>query len=244
VGTGLTGGGGGGEPLEFCDQTSGTAELIGVTTPNGGRMCIDATEVTKGQYETWLNGSPAPAGMPTECAWNTDYTPQDASWPPGGVGLNEPVVGVDWCDALGYCRDHGKRLCGGVGGGSIPLLFYADADNNEWFNACSERNTQAYPYGPAYNPNHCNGDSTVGAVVDVGSAIGCRGTEPLFDLSGNVWEWEHSCDGTAGGTDLCRLRGGAFDSPELDLACAADLTRPRDTQRSDVGFRCCAAPIL
>ena len=236
-------GGAGGTAADHCAQVAGTAELVELSTPSAGRMCIDATEVTRGQYETWLSASPAPTGMPASCSWNADYTPQDASWPPGGVGLDEPVVGVDWCDALGYCVDHGKRLCGANGGGSVPPQLFADAFNDEWFNACSEQDQVAYPYGATYDPTACNGDGTAGAVVAVGSALGCRGAAPIFDLSGNVWEWENSCDGDVGNVDNCRLRGGAFDSAQADLACGADLLRPRETNLPDVGFRCCADPL-
>jgi formylglycine-generating enzyme required for sulfatase activity len=44
-------------------------------------------------------------------------------------------------------------------------------------------------------------------------------------MSGNVWEWEDSCDAASGDSDTCRVRGGSFSSsPEL-LKCSADSTK-------------------
>lgn len=77
----------------------------------------------------------------------------------------------------------------------------------------------------------------------VGSAAGCHGTvapfDALFDLSGNVWEWEHSCDGTTGSSDRCRLRGGAFNNYASYLTCGYGYNANRDIQFERGGFRCC-----
>ncbi|MDZ4063947.1 MAG: hypothetical protein U1E22_04685, partial [Coriobacteriia bacterium] len=45
---------------------------------------------------------------------------------------------------------------------------------------------------------------------------GCQssvsGYAGVYDLIGNAFEWEDSCDGNFGIIDSCRLRGGHFGS--------------------------------
>ena len=65
------------------------------------------------------------------------------------------------------------------------------------------------------------------------------GATGLLDMSGNVEEWTDSCNGTAGMSDTCQARGGRYDSDSAGLECDADVTYTRDTQRKDLGFRCC-----
>ncbi len=66
----------------------------------------------------------------------------------------------------------------------------------------------------------------------------------LFDMSGNVAEWENSCDGNTGAADLCLVRGGSFDSPngQASMSCGWTAAQPplqRNTTAADIGFRCC-----
>ncbi len=60
-------------------------------------------------------------------------------------------------------------------------------------------------------------------------------------MSGNVWEWEDSCETQNGATDQCRLRGGSFwFNGESDLTCANPNANDRSSQNDIYGFRCCA----
>src|SRR5262249_5767114 len=60
----------------------------------------------------------------------------------------------------------------------------------------------------------------------------------LFDLSGNVWEWEDACDDSSEGS-VCWARGGAASAPGYGQ-CANPFPNGRLTSWDSVGFRCCA----
>src|SRR5262249_40663852 len=110
---------------------------------------------------------------------------------------DRPVHAVDWCDAFAYCAWAGKRLCGRIAGGSVDPTFGTDlASESEWYNACSRGGQHAYPYGDTYDPRACNGleyGAGTGPQLPVGSLSSCTGGfAGLFDMSGNVSEWEDS----------------------------------------------------
>lgn len=232
-----------------------------VVESGGAKYCVDATEVTRGQYAAWLQTNPASKGQPTACAFN-----EQDGFAPKSVGSgcstkhtnvddnpNHPVVCVDWCDARAYCEASGKRLCAGVSGASYGYADFANASKSEWHLACSNAGTFAYPYGESFTPKRCVGDdfdgvlgNDVSAVASpVKSASECEGGFPgLFDMSGNAWEWEAACEdsGTAAGSDdSCRARGGSFKGGPAEIRCdSAEPSFLRSSYKTDVGFRCCA----
>ena len=203
-----------------------------------GGYGIEPTEVTNQAYAAWLATVPDPKLQVGACAWNTSYTPSQA-WP--ATAPNAPVVYVDWCDAAAYCDWAKQRLCGKIGGGSSAYADFTNPTQSQWQNACSAGGSKTYPYGATYSSTACNGaDSGKGAAIDVGSATGCEGGYPeLYDMSGNVWEWEDSCSATTGESDLCRIRGGSYSQSSTALGCNADSSLGRNTAGKSVGFRCC-----
>ncbi len=120
---------------------------------------------------------------------------------------------------------------------------------SQWFKACSHNNdgVHAYPYGLTYSATACNG-----ADYDAGGPLpslpSCQGGySGLFDMSGNVIEWEDSCTPTdpeaadqSGASDYCTLRGGGFGQTQAGLRCDFALFTRRRNGGSDNGFRCCS----
>ena len=214
-----------------------------VEVPEG--FCIDATAVTRSQYEAWLATNPSTVGQVSACTWNATYEPR-CEWPPGSKG-DHPVVCVDWCDAYAYCQAVGKRLCGKIGGGMNGYDDYSNASMSQWYAACTSGGVNEYPYGDTYSGTTCNGDEAGhGTTVPVASMSGCQssvsGYAGVYDLSGNVWEWEDSCNVNSGNSDICRLRGGSFDYDGFSLRCVGVYVYGRDALSDSFGFRCCSSP--
>ena len=219
--------------------------MVLVAATGGGSYCIDQYEVTYEQYETfWQAG---PTYNLAVCSWNTNYTPSD-NWPAPTGGKKRPVRNVDWCDAWAYCQWAGKRLCGKQGGGAVAYGDFASANQSQWMNGCTA-GTNTYPYGNSYLSQQCIGSDHllpndagfVTSPLDVNRSTNvCQGAAPsLYDMSGNVAEWEDSCNGTAGASDDCHVRGGSFQQQQAALECKANRAQKRDAKLADVGLRCC-----
>ena len=207
---------------------------------------IDVTEVTQGQYDAWLSTGPeAPASTDRNCGWNKSYASQST----GYTGLDaehHPVVNVDWCDAYAYCEGIGKRLCGAIGGGAVAYsLGFADAGISQWYRACTSGGTHIFPYGDTFQIGYCNGNAggTLQQATAVGSLGQCitsvAGYADVHDLSGNVAEWEDSCN-SASQLAFCRLRGGSYYNDAEGLSCGSDNYDDRNGVSANVGFRCCS----
>ena len=229
------------------------AGMLIVPIAGEGSYCIDQTEVSYKEYAVFYNASvpPLPQFKPSpQCTGNDDYVPE--GWPPSSDEQLYPVLGADWCDAYAYCAYVGKRLCGKIGGGSNASTDYADYAKSQWHNACTANGVNPYPYGASYQPSICNGigypipDGGVAGPVQVEEATGaakvhtCIGgvSTFLYHMSGNVEEWEDSCDDTAP-TAQCRLRGGSHLSDAAALACSASASATRMSKSQARGFRCC-----
>jgi sulfatase modifying factor 1 len=217
---------------------------------DGGFYCIDATEVTQEQYQKFLAAKAgATSGQVAKCASNTTFLPANNVCPrnlfePTTRGAY-PVSCVDWCDAVAYCEWAGKRLCGAVGGGSLPNAKIATVES-QWYAACSHHDDGLHTlaYGNTYDPTRCNGagfDSGVdgGAPIPVRSLAACEGGYPgIFDMMGNVYEWEDSYD--PDGVKV-HVRGGQYAGGATYHYCAwGDITFTASFAAADIGFRCCS----
>lgn len=212
-----------------------------------GNFAIASTEVTIAQYAAFLAIEFDLAGLPDVCTWKPTLIPNSWDSQSQLQDVAQPVTNVDWCDAWAYCTWSGGHLCGLVGGEPATMDDFDDPDTHEWFAACSNGGSQTWPYGDAYESTACNGlDASIGASAIVGSLAGCEGGQAgVFDLSGNVWEWESACKESAMTDDSsedCRYRGGSYLSESNILRCGVDGKRERSFRNANTGIRCCAAP--
>jgi formylglycine-generating enzyme required for sulfatase activity len=230
-------------PIENVDGGAGG------TCPDAGRgptmvnidgmFCIDSTEVTVGQYNAFQNAAGAPGSHhePAACAFNTMYAPNG---PTSQTVDDNPVAYVDWCDAFAFCDWAGKRLCGAVDGGPATEANYG-LPSNEHFYACSNGGRNVWPYGNDYEPKECNdGDGGIGMVWSVTTGT-CAGAFPgLYDMVGNLQEWQNGCEGDAGSGDFCIHGTGSFETTDKPTCNTFDHDQ-RGTPDQGIGFRCCAS---
>ena len=88
------------------------------------------------------------------------------------AGDKIPATNVTWQEAAAYCERKGKRL----------------PTEAEWERACRGNADRAYSYGNRFDASL----GRVGHGLDAGPVeIGqfAPGTEGVFDMTGNVWEW-------------------------------------------------------
>lgn len=253
--------GSGGQAPKTCPVNLEGPPMIEVPKPGGGFFCMDRSEVPNKDYAAFLAANPNPASQPAVCAWNSSFQPDVSNVCVAPLGAYDPVLRprspvscIDWCDANKYCEWAGKHLCGAIAGGPNPVSKFADAKASQWYAACSKGGAQQFPYGDSYQPSSCVGldSSTDVHPSPVANTVACEGGYPgLFDLSGNVAEWEDSCAGTTGATDACLVRGGDLFQAERtvpSLLCNSSkpnavapnpATQARSKKHERVGFRCC-----
>jgi formylglycine-generating enzyme len=214
---------------------------------------IDPTEVTNVAYQEFVDAAVDPTAQPGNCLWNTSFAPQTESVDCNAALVDpvtfpdRPITCIDVCDARAYCTWKGRRLCGRIGGGKLFAEDGADPEVSEWFRACTEAGVRAYPYGETFEAESCKTSATPGGgnPVEVRTFVDCEGGYTgLFDMSGNVQEWEDGCtngsDPEDPADDSCNVRGGAFWSSGTEARCDHLMYRPPGNAVSnDWGFRCC-----
>lgn len=238
----------------LLDQDAGPPTrqgMVFVQTP-AGSFFIDAHETTNAEYTAFVNAKNGDtSGQPPECSWNDSFLPRDTGsntslWPYPAGHEKYPAAGVDWCDAYAYCKWANKRLCGKIGGGAEPFDKPDDATTGQWVAACTGNGAHRYPYGDAFVPGACNANNGgMPGFIEVGSLTTCQGGfDGLFDMAGNVEEWEDACSGTTGAGDICHRRGGSsYDSPADQLSLCGRPYLPEGSRSEsfiDLGLRCCA----
>ena len=79
--------------------------------------------------------------------------------------------------------------------------------------------------------------------VPVASDQGCQSPDTsydgVFDLIGNVEEWEDNCGTASGAQDVCNPRGLSYGMGAAMPTCSSDSYATRGEASAIRGFRCC-----
>ncbi len=187
---------------------------------------LGRTEVTRAEYGRFLaalaqaEDAPHARCDPRE-PQGKDHTPDD--WRPD-ESPGWPVTGVDWWDAVAYCRWRGLELA------TVEALQAA------------ARGPAALPYPWGSAPPslaHANVGGLLKGPAPVGCFPGGAGAgAPALDLVGNVAEW--TAPG-AGATEAVTF-GGHAGTPVDQAAPRPGEALPLETRRADLGFRVMLRP--
>ncbi len=195
------------------------------------------TEVTVAQYAAFVNATGHPVLDERALRGSPDH----------------PVAFVSWTDAVAYARwlDSALRERSGdlppplgrlvEGGWSVSLPTEA-----QWEKAARGDDGRVWPWGMEPRTDRSNFGS--GATVRVGSFPCPECPYPLFDLSGNVWEWtrspyqpypyDESDDGAGLGAEaLWVMRGGSFADGAQHVRAANRGGADPGARRAFIGFR-------
>ncbi len=164
--------------------------------------------------------APADANQAAKSAWYNACSAQGTKTYPYGAVAYDPA----------RCNGDGAGVAGPPTGGptvntrGAGFGYAANEDDGVYAVAISDRTGTIS--GPAHNVCH-------------GGSVG------VYQMSGNLAEWEDSCDG-AEATSTCRVRGGSYADANgpSPLRCDAEraverMPAARDTLK-DLGIRCCA----
>lgn len=210
-----------------CDPTcAGDAGPCSVRVETS---CIDATEVTVGDFRVFAN-APRDGGV--------DAGKPCALVKPSPIGqvVDEqlPMVNVDMCTARAYCAWAGKHLCGGVDGG-VVARGHEREQGSAWYHAC----TGGYDLVTSHFIDDAGCRLDASSPVEVGTT--CQGgVAGLSEMVGNVWEWIDMVDRPDGSaTYQGVIVGGGYRLTAADcnsLLVSADIA----LKSADIGFRCCS----
>ncbi len=226
---------------------SGTDPDYGAYSLTVGAFYMDATEVTKAQWDvvySWAitNGySFAYAGL--------------------GKASSHPVHTVSWYDCVKWCnarsQKEGRTPCynlstwacnfsangyrlptndeweyaarGGLSGKRFP---WGDSINHNYANYKANGAAYSYDTSPytiyTYHPDYDEGGSPYTSPAGAFAANGYG----LYDMAGNVWEW---CNDTSG--SLWSSRGGGWRSDASPLQCGYEYWTLPDYAINALGFR-------
>lgn len=189
---------------------------------------IDRQEITVSRYAKFLDATGAI--QPPE-GWETLDMAKDGDL---------PVVGVDWNDAVAYCKWAGRRL----------------PTEAEWEKAARGTDARSFPWGDAVPTTllatfgRSAPEAYRGGLTPVGSLPGGRSPFGVDDLAGNAAEWVadwysesfprsegRNPQGPRSGLGKV-VRGGGWQDPPERLAVTKRFYSSAQNRSEDTGFRC------
>ncbi len=207
-----------------------------VSKATGGAYCIDASEVSKGEYNKFVTANVPVSTQPDICKSNTTFVPRGA-WPPAtaedpgpafsGISFSYSLAVhyVDWCDAYSYCKWAGKQLCGEINKQGLDPTQRNDAGASAWYNACSAQGAKTWPFGTIFDPTLCNNDG-VGEIGTNGS--GCN----MYPDAGGT---TNGCNCPAPATPY-GSQGCGFGAPGVYQDDGVYVVTKADTSGNTTGF--------
>ncbi len=196
-----------------------------VSMSDGSNLEVGRFQVTTSEYQVFANADGyQKQELWTEAGWDwlstatspwtvRAVTPEAEPF----VGLNQPVVGINWYEAHAYCNFVAARM----------LRF----DERLWVVRGEER--RPYPWGSPFGEGQANTkEEAIGAPCAVGIFLGDRTPEGICDLAGNVAEWTED---EIGGQHW--VHPGSFNQPSMAAwAKARELCGPQSWSAAR-GFR-------
>ncbi|HEY3569643.1 MAG TPA: SUMF1/EgtB/PvdO family nonheme iron enzyme [Thermoanaerobaculia bacterium] len=213
--------------------------------------------VTVSQYWAFVEASPYP--------WKAPYQQDEVS--------TQPMTGLNWYDALAYCRWLGERLREsaqnrakrkGKGKGSPSLwsglalgkLLVTLPSEAEWEKAARGVDGLVYPWGQKADANRANYRSTgLGQKNVVGCFPGGASPYGIEELSGNVLQWTRSLyddypyrpgasrEDLGADAQARIVRGGSFIEDSRLGRCAVRFTVEPGGHGANLGFRVAVSPF-
>ena len=192
------------------------AEMAPVSTNGTVKFYIDKYEVTNAQYQAFLEASNhAPPLLNT--IMNQSMNQDDGSM---NGKENYPVTGVNWYDALSYCKWAGKRL----------------PTEEEWIKAGWGENPKNYPWGDNFDINLSN---TMESGFEKPTPVGSYAPDyNIHDMAGNVAEWTSGEKMLPGGEAYKIRKGGSFLTDPKLIRPDARWSAPPTHRDNATGFRC------
>jgi len=193
---------------------------------------ISKYEITNEQYGKFLKAHPEYHPPPY---WNN----QDFNQP------KQPIVGLDWNDAIIYCDWLTEKT-----GKDYKLPTEA-----QWERAARGKDARIFPWGQDFPNWKANFQNQAKAPLSVGTFPSGTNELGLFDMAGNVAEWcsdwydevyYHSAlnsnpQGSRSGHEKV-VRGGSWQDVAFYLRCAARMKYEPNTHKETIGFRIVIQP--
>ena len=134
----------------------------------------------------------------------------------------QPVVGVNWTDAVAYANWAEKKL----------------PEEKEWEKASRGIDGREYPWGNM-KPNQSLAvfdlDISIGSPTNVGTHLAGVSPYGCYDMAGNIWEW---CQEWYAEGKYRVVRGGSWINHRNILSCAYRSCSVPIGKDNNVGFRC------
>ncbi len=163
-----------------------------------------------------------------------------------------PVAFVSWPDALAYCRWVEATLESWSGTPATLQALLRDGwrvslpSEAEWEKAARGTDRRVFPWGDTPRRDRVNYQSDASQSVGQFACPECP--FPIFDMSGNVWEWTRSpyrpypFDPSNARTDLEAdalwvMRGGHFGDPARNVRTTTRGGADPGARRAMIGFR-------